>query len=145
MARQLHKNTYTGGMDKDTSVNKYTPDKYVHSENIRINTIDGLSDGVIENIIGTKATIDLEGGAEVIGIEELGDNIILFVFTVNVPVESPPITIFTFFDMVGCSMYILINIYLWFEFWNCIEVVPIALEFSMLFNFSKLIIMLHCL
>lgn len=46
-------NTFNGGMDKDTSKQKYSNQKYVHARNLRPTTDEGLSTGALENVAGT--------------------------------------------------------------------------------------------
>jgi hypothetical protein len=48
-----HTITYTGGLDRDSSVNKYDNTHYYYSKNFRIVTQDELSTGALENILGT--------------------------------------------------------------------------------------------
>lgn len=48
----LHVNTFNGGMDKDTSKQKYANTKYIDSKNTRPVTDEGLSTGALENIKG---------------------------------------------------------------------------------------------
>jgi hypothetical protein len=63
-----HINTFIGGMDKDTSKQKYSNSKYVDANNIRPITDEGLSSGAIENIAGNKFAIDFP---EIIGVATL--------------------------------------------------------------------------
>ena len=46
------KNTFSQGLDKDSSKNKYDNTHYFDAENIRIVTQEGLSSGAIENVVG---------------------------------------------------------------------------------------------
>lgn len=52
-------NTYTGGLDRDTSRGKYSPDRYYYLLNGRVVTKEGLSTGSIENEEGTSLNFDI--------------------------------------------------------------------------------------
>jgi hypothetical protein len=68
-----HINTFIGGMDKDTSKQKYANSKYVDANNLRPLTDEGLSSGALENIAGNKLAIDFPEieGVSVIDITSL--------------------------------------------------------------------------
>ena len=53
------RNTYTGGLNKDTSKSKYAPNNYYDALNIRIVTDGGLSTGSIENEKGNLLSFKL--------------------------------------------------------------------------------------
>jgi hypothetical protein len=47
---KISQNTFTGGMDQDTSVNKYSNTKYYLAKNVRIITNESLSSGALSNL-----------------------------------------------------------------------------------------------
>ena len=53
------KNTYSKGMNQDTSRSKYDPSNYFEANNIRVVTHDGLSTGSIENENGTAVSFTI--------------------------------------------------------------------------------------
>lgn len=52
------KNTFIGGMDKDTAKQKYSNNKYFNAENFRVITDEGLSNGALENVAGNAFMYD---------------------------------------------------------------------------------------
>lgn len=90
---QVHQNTFTGGLDTDTSLNKYSNDKYLKSENFRVIMEGENTNGAITNIDGNKKVIQftadnnfLPGGSNlkflsstIIGLIELDKNLVVFV------------------------------------------------------------------
>ena len=56
------KNSFTAGMDRDSSKNKYDNTHYFDANNIRIITQDGLSSGAIENVKGNRVRITTDDG-----------------------------------------------------------------------------------
>lgn len=79
MQRSQAINTFTGGIDQDTSVNKYGNTQYFDAVDMRIVSNDSLSSGALSNINGNKATHSLDMPlAEIIASEEVGDDIVFF-------------------------------------------------------------------
>ena len=56
----VHGNTFMGGMDKDTSKQKYANNKYSDAHNLRPVTDEGLSTGALENIKGTEELLKMK-------------------------------------------------------------------------------------
>lgn len=67
----LHVNTFNGGMDKDTSKQKYANTKYIDSKNTRPVTDEGLSTGALENI---KGNLEVSKFPAIIGMFTLDIN-----------------------------------------------------------------------
>lgn len=75
-------NTFTEGLDRDVSVNKYGNKNVFACENFRVVSHDELSTGALYSLKGTLAKQAISGtGYELIGSCELRDWIILFVYT----------------------------------------------------------------
>src|SRR6056297_2068949 len=51
-------NTFSGGIDRDTSVNKYDNTHYYDAENVRPISNDTFSNGAINNVDGLLEKID---------------------------------------------------------------------------------------
>jgi len=75
----LHQNTFTGGLDTDTSVNKYSNSHYLKSENFRVIMGGENSSGAITTVDGNKEVISFTGKAVIIGLSELYGNVVIFV------------------------------------------------------------------
>lgn len=56
---KAHINTFSKGMDKDTTLPKYVNTKYENANDLRLFTGDGLTTGAMVNIKGTDTLIDL--------------------------------------------------------------------------------------
>lgn len=61
-------NSFTGGMDKDTNPFMIKPESYIHAENLRITTNEGLSSGALENIKGNLLALTLPSAKNVLNI-----------------------------------------------------------------------------
>ncbi len=68
------KQTYTGGLDKDTSKSKFRNQSYYDAKNIRVITDDGLSTGAIENEKGNKLSFQIPRTEAIWKIRRLDDN-----------------------------------------------------------------------
>ena len=53
-----HVNTFSGGIDRDTSVNKYDNTHYYDAENLRPISNDTFTSGSMSNVDGLKDKID---------------------------------------------------------------------------------------
>ena len=78
MATQAVKNTFSGGLDLDTSTDKYPNDRYLHSENFRVVTKDGRATGALEIIKGNKAVLQLPSGTLLRGSAIHRNQLLLF-------------------------------------------------------------------
>ena len=87
MTRQRFQNSYSGGLDMDSSKNNYPNNKYHNASNFRLNTENGLTDGVLESIKGTKPSILAPDPYKIIGVVELGEFLVLFLTIRNTPTE----------------------------------------------------------
>ena len=56
-----HVNTFTAGIDQDTSVNKYTNEAYFDALDLRVVSNQTLSNGALCNFPGNRALIELIG------------------------------------------------------------------------------------
>lgn len=98
-------NTFSRGMDQDSSKNKYDNQHYYEAENVRIFTQDGQTSGALEDMAGTLERLDLSGISgdplNIVGHCVLRDNIIVFLtesdsgpsaaltdYIVQVPIEE---------------------------------------------------------
>ena len=84
----LHQNTFTGGLDTDTSVNKYSNSHYIKSENFRVIMGGENSSGAITTVDGNKEVISFSESADratpvIIGLSELSGKIIVFLLRWN--------------------------------------------------------------
>ena len=80
----LHQNTFTGGLDTDTSINKYSNSHYVRSENFRVIMGGENSSGAITTIDGNKEVLHFTSEGRlptIIGLAELGDSLVVFTYT----------------------------------------------------------------
>lgn len=73
-----HINTYAGGLDKDTSVNKYSNTHYQHAENFRILTDNGLTSGALQTISGTTKLFEIPTNYSYHGHCFIRDWVVLF-------------------------------------------------------------------
>jgi len=78
MNTKAHINSFEGGIDQDTSVNKYSNNSYYDAEDVRIVTNGSLSNGCLVNINGNDAKIKL--GDEIVstlfdGNLEIGEDV----------------------------------------------------------------------
>jgi len=77
MAHKI-KNTFKG-LDTDTSINKYSNDKYYDARNIRILTNDSLTSGAISNFPRPDIEISYGGsGRKVLGTTMVRDTLVVF-------------------------------------------------------------------
>ena len=53
----LHVNTYSGGMDRDSSKNKYQPNSYYLMKNMRLTSFDELGNGTVSSVEGNTIAI----------------------------------------------------------------------------------------
>jgi len=67
MKLEKHTSTFIKGIDRDTSVNKYSSDTYYDAQNMRIITEDELSAGALNNFKGNVLKIQFADGDVVIG------------------------------------------------------------------------------
>lgn len=76
-------NTFSQGLDKDSSKNRYDDVHYFDAKNIRVVTKEGLSSGAIENILGNVKRVYCNNVKNhyIVGYCTLRDNIILFTTT----------------------------------------------------------------
>ena len=84
-----HGNTFMGGMDKDTSKQKYANNKYFDAKNVRPVTDDGLSTGALENIKGTEELFQMEQIAGMVVIIPSGSPVIDFDLELSFTTGSP--------------------------------------------------------
>lgn len=103
-----HRNTYSKGLNQDTSRSKYDQSNYYDALNIRVVTDEGLSTGSIENergnslnfvipdlpaepdvvfLDGTSAPVPAQEGLKIVGWTTLEDKVIIF--TTNETSETP--------------------------------------------------------
>lgn len=54
----VHTSSYKGGMDRDSSKNKYQPDSYYKMRNMRLTSFDELSSGAVQSIKGNVIAIE---------------------------------------------------------------------------------------
>ena len=71
------KNSFTAGMDKDSSKNKYDNAHYFDANNIRIITQEGLSSGAIENVKGNRVRL-VADNRYILGGRVLRDYVVLW-------------------------------------------------------------------
>ena len=82
---QRHQNTFVGGLDKDSSINKYANSKFFDSENFRIIINEENATGALVNIKGTELKVRFYASFEpaptikIIGIDRSVDSVIFFV------------------------------------------------------------------
>lgn len=57
-----HVSTYSGGMDRDSSKNKYQPNSYYLMKNMRITSFEELSNGVVQSMNGNTIAIEAPYG-----------------------------------------------------------------------------------
>ena len=73
------RNTYRGGLDRDTSKLKYPQDRYYYNQNFRPVTDSGESTGALENVIGNQVTVQFPTAFEtIIGSTNIRDTTVLF-------------------------------------------------------------------
>ena len=84
------RNTFSQGLDQDSSKNKYDNLHYFSAENIRPVTQDGLSSGAVENVLGNLRRLYCNDGSNhyVIGHTVIRDYILLFTTTNNTAVPN---------------------------------------------------------
>ena len=84
------RNTFSQGLDQDSSKIKYDNAHYFSAENIRPITQDGLSSGAIENVLGNLRRLYCYDGSNhfVIGYSVIRDYILLFTTTNNTSVPN---------------------------------------------------------
>lgn len=75
---QAFKNTFTGGLDLDTSIDKYPSNRYLDCNNFRIITKDGLATGSLETVKGNKEVLRLPTGQTLLSSTRLRGDLILF-------------------------------------------------------------------
>ena len=63
-----HINTFIGGMDKDTSKQKYANSKYVDANNLRPLTDEGLSSGALEDNISVQTRAGLTSIDDIVAV-----------------------------------------------------------------------------
>jgi len=95
-----HINTFIGGMDKDTSLNKFENTKYLHADNYRILTEDGSTSGALKSIKGTSLKWALPQYYSYAGHTYIRDKIVLFARGDRVNVSNDNIY---YFDPTGVT------------------------------------------
>lgn len=75
--------SFEGGLDRDTSKNKYKSNNYYNANNLRLTTKDGLSNLALENVLGIETKIDLTGEGVYLGGCSIRDYIYFFTFESN--------------------------------------------------------------
>jgi len=112
------RNTFSQGLDQDSSKNKYDNLHYFSAENIRPITQDGLSSGAIENVLGNLQRLYCNDGSShyVIGHTVIRDHILLFTTTNNTNTPNGASTdriwkvaISSIETLVGVNFYTLSN------------------------------------
>ena len=80
---QLYGNTFEGGLDVDTSVNKYAPNKMYQCKNFRILGGETSTAQALTTINGNKKVIEFTSPADVhiIGLAEVDSSLIIFTQT----------------------------------------------------------------
>jgi hypothetical protein len=81
-----HINTYLGGLDTDTAINRYKNDKYLECENFRIISHDNTSVGVLQPVTGNTLKINLPNGFNYCG-NIIVKNILVLFCSVTVPLN----------------------------------------------------------
>ena len=76
--KQIHQNTFMGGMDTDTSVNKYENTKFLKSQNFRVLMGGEHTSGALSNVKGNKELIRFSGG-RIIGLAEMSKALIVLI------------------------------------------------------------------
>jgi hypothetical protein len=80
-------NTFTGGIDQDTSVNKVDNKHYFDAQNLRIITNDPLTNGALSSVIGNTEALLFNANDVIIGVCKIknsydinaGDSTLFFV------------------------------------------------------------------
>ena len=95
----IHINSYTGGLDKDTSVNKYDNTHYYHAENFRILTDKGLTSGMLRSVEGASLLFNFPANYSYHGHTFIRDYVVLFMLHTGTedriyyfPINNPTIT-----------------------------------------------------
>jgi len=86
---QRHQNTFIEGLDKDSSVNKYSNSKFFNSENFRIIINEESSTGAIVNVKGTELKVEFKTSKlppdefKIIGVDRIAERVIFFIYNVT--------------------------------------------------------------
>ena len=83
-------NTFSQGLDQDSSKNRYDNTHYFSAENIRPITQESLSSGAIENLLGNVRRLNCTNNLNnrVIGYTVMRDHVILFTTTNNTDIPN---------------------------------------------------------
>jgi len=103
----IHGNTFMGGMDKDTSKQKYPNNKYYDAKNLRPVTDEGLSTGALENIKGNEEILQMSQISGMLVITASGESLSSFTLDItltsgivyNITITSPS-TLDNVFDQI---------------------------------------------
>lgn len=79
-----HINTFSEGLDRDTSKNKYPNTKYYNAENLRVTSTDELSNGALVNVKGNSELFTFDSIYEIpVMIIEVKNDTIIFSYDSN--------------------------------------------------------------
>lgn len=80
---ERHVNMYIKGMDKETSVTKYSNENYYHAEELRLITHDGLQSGSLNSVKGSSIYFKIPENGKIHGHGFIRNKLVLFVIGEN--------------------------------------------------------------